>query len=107
MGMTMAERVLAKASGRDQVTAGEFVVAKIDLALLHDIFAAQVFAMLRDVGVDEVFAPDQTVVVVDHLVPAPTAEAATVHKQIRDDVARLGIAAFYDAGEGICHQLLP
>jgi len=89
------------------VSAGEFVVAEIDLALLHDIFAAQVFGMLRDAGVDQVFDPDRTVVVIDHLVPAPTAEAAAVHQQIRGDVSHLGINAFYDAGSGICHQLLP
>jgi len=107
MGMTLAERILAKAAGLDQVKAGEFVVADIDLAMLHDIFAAQVFDLLSDVGVDGVFAPDQTVVVIDHLVPAPTAEAAATHQRIREHVSRLGINAFYDAGEGICHQLLP
>jgi 3-isopropylmalate/(R)-2-methylmalate dehydratase large subunit len=105
--MTLAEKVLARASGADQVTAGEFVVADIDLALLHDIFAAQVFDTLGSVGVERIFDPDRTVVVVDHFVPAPSAAAAGLHKQIRDDVARLGINAFYDAGEGICHQLLP
>jgi len=107
MGMTLAERILAKAAGRDHVAAGEFVVADIDLALLHDIFAARVFALLADVGVEGVFAPDQTVVVIDHLVPAPSPEAAAIHQEIREHVSRLGIAAFYDAGEGICHQLLP
>lgn len=107
MGLTLAERILARAAGRESVTAGEFVVADIDLALLHDIFAAQVFDMLRDVGSDGVFDPDRTVVVIDHLVPAPTAEAAALHQRIRAHVARLGITAFYDAGEGICHQLLP
>jgi 3-isopropylmalate/(R)-2-methylmalate dehydratase large subunit len=107
MGMTLAERILAKAAGRDKVTAGEFVVADIDLALLHDIFAAQVFDMLRNVGNEGVFDADKTVVVVDHLVPAPSVEAAALHQRIREHVARLGISAFYDAGEGICHQLLP
>ncbi len=107
MGMTQAERILARASGRDSVSAGEFVVADIDLALLHDIFAARVFDLLGEVGFDGVFDPDRVVVVVDHLVPAPSAEAAAIHHQIRDHVARLGIEAFYDAGEGICHQLLP
>ena len=107
MGMTLAERILARAAGRERVTAGEFVVADIDLALLHDIFAAQVFDLLGDVGADRVFEPDRTVVVVDHLVPAPSAEAAAVHQRIREHVSRLGITAFYDAGEGICHQLLP
>ena len=107
MGMTLAERILAKAAGLDHVKAGEFVVADIDLALLHDIFAAQVFDILGEVGVDGVFAPGQTVVVIDHLVPAPTPEAAATHQRIREHVSRLGINAFYDAGEGICHQLLP
>ncbi len=107
MGMTLAERILAKAAGREQVTAGDFIVADIDLALTHDIFAAQVFDLLRDVGVDGTFDPDKIVVVIDHLVPAPSAEAAAVHHRIREHVSRLGITAFYDAGEGICHQLLP
>jgi len=107
LGMTMAERILARAAGREEVTAGEFVVADIDLALLHDIFAAQVFDLLGDVGVEDVFDPDRTVVVIDHLVPAPTAAAAAVHQRIREHVSRLGITSFYDAGEGICHQLLP
>lgn len=107
MGMTMAEHVLAKAAGKDQVQAGEFVVAEIDLALLHDIFAAGVFDTLLDVGVADVFDPQKAVVVVDHLVPAPSAEAAAIHQRIRDHVTRLGIDSFYDAGDGICHQLLP
>lgn len=107
MGMTLAERILAKAAGLDQVTAGEFVMAEIDLALLHDIFAARVFDLLGEVGKDQVFDPDRTVVVIDHLVPAPSAEAGAIHQRIRDHISRLGITAFYDAGEGICHQLLP
>jgi len=107
MGMTLAERILAAAAGRDEVAAGEFVVADIDLAMLHDIFAAQVFDMLGEVGVDRIFDPSKTVVVIDHLVPAPTAEAAALHQRIREHVSRLGIEAFYDAGQGICHQLLP
>ncbi len=107
MGMTLAERILAKAAGLGHVTAGEFVVAEIDLAMTHDIFAAQVFDLLGESGVRGVFDPDKTVVVIDHLVPAPTAEAAAIHRRIRDHVSQLGISAFYDAGEGICHQLLP
>ena len=55
MGMNLAERILARSAGRDQVAAGEFVMAEIDLALLHDIFAAQVFNLLRDTGLDQVF----------------------------------------------------
>lgn len=105
--MNLAERILARAAGRDQVAAGEFVMAEVDLALLHDIFAAQVFDMLGEVGVDRVSDPDRTVVVIDHLVPAPSEAAAAIHQSIREHISRLGITAFYDAGKGICHQLLP
>ena len=107
MGMTLAEKILARAAGLETVSAGEFVVAEIDLAMTHDIFAARIFDTLEEVGVDRVFDPDKVVVVIDHLVPAPSAEAAEIHQRIRRHVARQGISAFYDAGEGICHQLLP
>ncbi len=107
MGSTLAEKIMARAAGRDEVAAGEFVVADIDLALVHDIFAASVFDTLAEVGGGKVFDPEKVVVVIDHLVPAPSPEAAAVHSRIREHVERLGIEAFYDAGEGICHQLLP
>ncbi len=107
MAMTMAEKILARASGNDEVRAGEFVVGEIDLALLHDIFAAGVFDQLGKVVSTGVFDPERVVVVVDHLVPAPSAEAAAVHQRIRAHVDSLGIGSFYDSGNGICHQLLP
>lgn len=105
--MTLAEKILARAAGRSEARAGEFVVASVDLALTHDIFAAQVFGHLEAAGIDRVFDPAKTVVVIDHLVPAPTAMAAETHRKIRDLVTRFGVGHFYDAGRGICHQLLP
>lgn len=105
--MTLAERILARASGRRSVSAGEFVVAEVDLALVHDIFAAQVFDQLLEVGVDRVFDRGRIAVVIDHLVPAPSAAAAELHARIRVHVQRFGIERFFDAGRGICHQLLP
>ncbi len=105
--MTLAEKILARASGKDRVAAGEFVVAEVDLAMTHDIFAAQVFDHLVNAGVTQVFDREHTVVVMDHLVPPSTEAAAEQHKRIREHVARFGIDNFYDAGSGICHQLLP
>jgi 3-isopropylmalate/(R)-2-methylmalate dehydratase large subunit len=107
VGQTLAEKVLARASGRERVAPGEFVVCEIDLALTHDIFAAGVFGHLVDAGIERVFDPDRVVVVVDHLVPAPSEAAAEQHRRIRELVERFGIRSFYDAGNGICHQLLP
>lgn len=105
--MTLAEKILARASGKEQTVAGEFVVAKVDLAMTHDIFAAQVFDHLVDAGITQVFDQEHTVVVMDHLVPPSTTAAAEQHKRIREHVAGFGIENFYEAGSGICHQLLP
>src|SRR3990170_3525149 len=107
MGRTLAEKILARAAGRERVQPGEFVTAQVDLAMPHDIFAAQVFGHLVDAGVEEVFEPERVVVVLDHLVPAPSEAAAQTHRTIRQHVQRFGIGSFYEAGRGICHQLLP
>jgi 3-isopropylmalate/(R)-2-methylmalate dehydratase large subunit len=39
--------------------------------------------------------------------PAANETYATNHKAVREFVAEQGITAFYDIGEGICHQVLP
>jgi len=45
--------------------------------------------------------------VLDHVAPAASETYATEHKAIREFVAEQSIGAFYDVGEGICHQVLP
>ena len=107
MGRTLAEKILARAAGRERVQPGEFVTAQVDLAMTHDIFAAQVFGHLVDAGVERVFDPERVVVVLDHLVPAPSEAAASAHRKIREYVEQFGVRHFYEAGQGICHQLLP
>lgn len=107
MGMTVAEKILARAAGREAVRAGEFVVADVDLAMTHDIFAAKVFDTLLRHGVEKLFDPAKVAVVIDHFVPAPTAQIADLQHRIREHVERFGVGIFYDAGEGISHQLLP
>lgn len=106
MGLTMAEKILARAAGRGSVTAGEFVVATPDLAMVHDIFATAVFALLRSTGFRSVWDRTRVVAVIDHLSPPPSAAVARVHQQMRRDVAEFGLVHFYDCGAGICHQLL-
>jgi 3-isopropylmalate/(R)-2-methylmalate dehydratase large subunit len=58
-------------------------------------------------GVERVKNPERFVIVLDHTVPASTEEYAQGHKEIRAFVEKQGIKAFYDAGVGICHQVLP
>ena len=57
-------------------------------------------------GLAEPWDSSKIVVVLDHRTPANTAATASVHSRIRALVKEYGIERFYDAGEGICHQIL-
>jgi 3-isopropylmalate/(R)-2-methylmalate dehydratase large subunit len=106
MGLTMAEKILARASGQTAAVPGQFLTARVDAALLHDIFAVPVFEMLRGSGFSAVWDRARVLVVLDHLVPAPSVAAAEVHRRIREFVREFEILHFFEAGTGICHQLV-
>jgi 3-isopropylmalate/(R)-2-methylmalate dehydratase large subunit len=106
MGMTLAEKILARAAGREQVAPDEIVVAAVDLALSHEN-ADLVRKSFQEIGVRNVWDPKKIVIVLDHRVPAESEKTAATHKAIRDFVRQQGIQNFYDVGRGgICHQVL-
>ncbi|ADP77382.1 3-isopropylmalate dehydratase, large subunit [Methanothermus fervidus DSM 2088] len=106
MSMTMAEKILAKASGKDKVEAGEIVMANIDVAMVHDITGPLTVERFKEIA-ENVWDPEKIVVVFDHQVPAESIESAENHIIMREFVKEQGIKHFYDVGEGICHQVLP
>ena len=105
MGMTMAEKVLARASGRKEVKPGEYVTAKIDQVMSQEAFA-EVYRILKDEGVERVWDPKKIAILLDHYVPAPTVAQAEVHKFIREGVKKYGIEGWHDMKAGICHQIM-
>ena len=106
MGMTIAEKILARASGREKVAPDEVVVAAVDLAMSHEN-ADLVRKSFREIGVARVWDPKKIVIILDHRVPAESEKTATTHKAIREFVKEQGIENFYDVGRGgICHQVL-
>jgi 3-isopropylmalate/(R)-2-methylmalate dehydratase large subunit len=106
MGQTFAEKVLAKKAGLDAVQPGEIVTVQPDRLLTHDN-TADIANKFRKIGVDRVANPTMNVIVLDHVAPAANETYAANHQAIRAFVASQGIPAFYDIGEGICHQVLP
>jgi 3-isopropylmalate/(R)-2-methylmalate dehydratase large subunit len=106
MGMTLAEKILARASGRERVRPEEIVVAAVDLALSHEN-ADLVRKSFLEIGVARVWDPERIVIILDHRVPAESERTAATHKAIREFVHAQGIRHFYDVGRGgICHQVL-
>jgi 3-isopropylmalate/(R)-2-methylmalate dehydratase large subunit len=95
---TFVEKIL----GQD---AGSIVFRKPDIVLTHDN-TASIKKTFEKMGGEKVADPSQLLVVLDHNAPPTTASLATQYQSIRDIVAAQGIEKFYDAGKGICHQIM-
>jgi homoaconitate hydratase family protein len=105
--MTLAEKILARASGREHVSPDQIVMARVDLAMSHEN-ADLVRKSFLEIGVARVWDASKIVIVFDHRVPAESEKTATTHQAVREFVAAQGIERFYDVGRGgICHQVLP
>lgn len=108
MGMTITEKIIAEHAGVKEVKPGEFVSAKIDLALANDITAPLAIESFNNAGAQKVFDPKKIALVLDHFQPAKDVAAAEQAKQIREFARKHKIAHFFDCGRaGIEHALLP
>ena len=107
MAMTMAEKILAKASGNNSIGAGEIIMANIDVAMTHDLTGPLSVESFEKIGVPEVWDSEKIVIVFDHQVPADSLDAANNHILMRKFVEDQKIKNFYDVREGVCHQVLP
>ncbi len=114
MGMTVVEKILARATGRARVTAGEVVEPAVDLAMSHEngaLVINQFQEIYAGTGREaKIWNPDCVTIIFDHRVPAESSKTATNQKKVRDFVRKQGIQKFHDVrGDqgGICHQILP
>ena len=96
--LTFAEKVF-------RANEGAIVFARPDIILTHDN-TASIYKTFQKMGGVKVAYPDQLLVVLDHNAPPTDAKLANQYQEIRDIVANQGISKFYDAGRGICHQIM-
>ncbi|MBF7084611.1 3-isopropylmalate dehydratase large subunit [Desulfallas sp. Bu1-1] len=107
MGMTLVEKVLAQAANLPQVKPGQFITAKVDKIIGHDISLAA-FRELERMGATRVFDPDRIAITWDHFVPSPTVGAANQNRELAGYINRYKIKNFFEVGRGgICHALFP
>jgi len=104
MGKTIAEKIISKNTGR-LVRQGDFVVARVDLAMASDTTAPLCIKAFQSMGAKKVWDPEKCVFVIDHAAPAPNERIANLHCMMREFVREQNCLLF-EAGEGICHQLL-
>jgi 3-isopropylmalate/(R)-2-methylmalate dehydratase large subunit len=104
MGMTIIEKIMARASGAKKVSPGDLVVVDVDTAVFIDnaFFPAAWREVLK------VADPSKIIVVFDHRAPASDRTAAAAHIVGREFVKRFGITRFHDVGRdvGIAHVVV-
>ncbi|MDG6223268.1 MAG: 3-isopropylmalate dehydratase large subunit [Candidatus Bathyarchaeota archaeon] len=106
--MNIIEKILARASNKNEVVPGEIVEANIDVAMTHDLTGPLAIQSFKEIGAKKVWNTDKIVVILDHLVPASSVISAGLHNTVRDFVNEQGIKNFYDVGRGgVCHQVMP
>jgi 3-isopropylmalate/(R)-2-methylmalate dehydratase large subunit len=108
MGMTITEKILARAAGKQAVEPGDLVNANIDVIMCHDVTTPPAISMLKAKGIDRVFDPEKIVVTPDHFQPAKDIQSAELLKRLDTWAKEKGIRHYYPVGRaGVCHALLP
>jgi 3-isopropylmalate/(R)-2-methylmalate dehydratase large subunit len=98
MGRTFAEKIFC-------ADRGAVVFVKPDIVLSHDN-TLSIKKTFEKMGGSKVADPDQFLIVLDHNAPPTDAVLATQYQAVRTIVKEQGIKKFYDAGKGICHQIM-
>lgn len=104
--MHAISKIIARHANRKSVEVGEIVNVVPDVVMLNDRGAARAADLLRKMGGEKVFSPEQVVVVFDHHFPAIRQQDAVAQRQTREWIRDQGITRFH-AGEGIGHVLFP
>ncbi|MDI9454679.1 MAG: 3-isopropylmalate dehydratase large subunit [Spirochaetota bacterium] len=108
MGMTMTQKILAKAAGKASVRAGELIMADLDLVLGNDITAPVAINEFPKFGKETVFDREKIALVPDHFTPNKDIKAAEQVKAMRTFAHDHGIVNYFEVGQmGIEHALLP
>lgn len=108
MSMTITEKILAAHTGHSQVKPGEFIEARVDVALGNDVTAPIAIREFEAFGAKEVFDRERVVLVPDHYAPNKDIKSAEQCKIMRDFARKQGITNYFEVGQmGVEHALLP
>ncbi len=108
MGNTITEKILMAHTGLSEISAGQLINARVDIALGNDITAPIAIREFRTAGGKKVFDRDKVALVLDHFTPNKDISSAQQCKTVREFAMEYGITHFYEGGQvGVEHALLP
>ncbi len=103
---TLAQKLVARASGRGRVAPGEIVTCQVDLAMFHDSSGPRrLKPMLEELGAP-IWDKRRVVLVIDHYVPEADDESRRIVRLAREWATEQALPHVYDS-QGICHVVVP
>ena len=103
---TLAQKLIARAAGKTEVTPGEIVNCRVDLAMFHDSSGPRrLKPMLEALGAS-IWDRSRIVLVMDHYVPERDDESRRIVRIARDWARDQQLPHVYDS-QGICHVVVP
>src|ERR687897_2509405 len=112
--MTITEKILARASGKQKLSAGDVMFAKVDKVMLHDVSGPGVIKVFsewekkRGLKLNQIWDPDRVWVAEDHFVPSADRISAENISNLSNFTKQYGITKHFKYGlgqYGICHTL--
>lgn len=105
MGMTIGEKIIARAAGVKEVKAGDIHTVNLDRLMSNDGTTHLTIDMYNNqLKNPKIADKDKVVFIMDHNVPAENPKTAQAHKKMRD-FARENDITLYE-GKGVCHQIM-
>lgn len=113
MGMTITEKILARASGKTRVSPDDVVFVNVDKAMIHDVSGPGVIAVFeklkkQGMKIERLWDPSKIWVAEDHFVPPADKISAQNITMLSDFTRQFGIEKHFRYGMGqygICHTL--
>lgn len=105
MGMTIAEKIIARAAGVSEVRSGDIHTVEVDRLMSNDGTTHLTIDMYHNkLKHPHIADVNKLVWIVDHNVPSDSPKTAASQKKMRDFAKEHGIR-FYE-GQGVCHQIM-
>jgi 3-isopropylmalate/(R)-2-methylmalate dehydratase large subunit len=113
VGMTITEKILARASGKQKLSPGDVMFAKVDKVMMHDVSGPGVIKVFSEwekkgIKLDQIWNPDRVWVTEDHFVPSADRISADNIIALSNFTKKYGISKHFKYGlgqYGICHTL--
>lgn len=106
--MTITEKILAAHCGKDNVSPGDLINARVDIILANDITAPIAIREFKKTGAKVVFDRDRIAFIPDHFAPQKDIKAAEQCKMLREFSKEYHLGLYFEVGRmGIEHALLP